>query len=89
MRTEAGDKPVVHVVFFASLREVVGVEAMDIQACRLSDVEKALAEQLSPPALEAVSRDNVRIAVNQNLTEGDLCLRQGDEVAFLPPVTGG
>ena len=31
----------------------------------------------------------VRMALNQTLCEGSAVLRQGDEVAFFPPVTGG
>ena len=33
--------------------------------------------------------ENVRIAVNQALTSGPLKFGAGDEIAFLPPVTGG
>ena len=31
----------------------------------------------------------VRIAVNQNIAHKKLALKDGDEVAFFPPVTGG
>jgi len=31
----------------------------------------------------------VRAAVNQDMARGDTLLRDGDEVAFFPPVTGG
>ena len=34
-------------------------------------------------------QENVRIAVNQSLISGECALAAGDEVAFLPPVTGG
>jgi molybdopterin synthase sulfur carrier subunit len=31
----------------------------------------------------------VRVAVNHDLAAGEIPLRDGDEVALLPPVTGG
>ena len=45
-----------------------------------------------PPALaEAVTADTVRVAVNGALLSDRTALdaRTGDEVAFLPPVSGG
>jgi len=31
----------------------------------------------------------VRAAVNQDIAHGDTRIKDGDEVAFFPPVTGG
>jgi len=31
----------------------------------------------------------VRAAVNQEMARGDVAIRDGDEIAFFPPVTGG
>ena len=45
--------------------------------------------RLTPDALQVLEQENVRIAVNQSLVSEDLALNPGDEVAFLPPVTGG
>jgi len=33
--------------------------------------------------------DNVLIAVNREYAKADQAVRDGDEVAFFPPVTGG
>ena len=42
------------------------------------------------PGYAALTAENVRIAVNQEFIDGEAAeLRSGDEVAFLPPVTGG
>jgi molybdopterin converting factor subunit 1 len=79
----------VRVLFFASLREEVGCGEVQVTACNTNDLLKALASQLSPDAMLALSQDNVRIAVNQQLIESSAALANGDEVAFLPPVTGG
>jgi len=40
-------------------------------------------------AFAALSAPNVRIAVNKEFVEGGCTLRDGDEVAFMPPITGG
>ncbi|MEM9620411.1 MAG: MoaD/ThiS family protein [Pseudomonadota bacterium] len=80
----------VTVKFFASLREVVGVPEMQISASSLCQLKTHLKTQLPAPVLSELLAPNVRVAVNQALIEDDdLVLADGDEVAFLPPVTGG
>jgi len=34
-------------------------------------------------------RDSVRGAINQEFSDWDATVSQGDEVAFIPPVSGG
>ena len=70
--------------FFASLREQVGRERMEVPAAGLStvqDVWRASAPQ------EADAR--VLAAVNARHAALETEIRDGDEVAFFPPVTGG
>lgn len=42
-----------------------------------------------PALLEALRDPAVRLIVNDALVHGNPSLRAGDEVAFLPPVSGG
>ena len=83
----------VHVLFFASLREAVATDALDVElppAATLKDLCAMLARQLGTAAAAALGDDEVRVAVNQELVQGmGAALKAGDEVAFLPPVTGG
>ena len=79
----------VRVIFFASLREEVGRDEVAVQATSLNELIDELRRQLSETAMIALTAENVRVAVNQMLVEGVVDLRPGDEVAFLPPVTGG
>ncbi len=79
----------VTVKFFASLREEIGHGEMHLHASGVADLMQALARQLEPEQMSALQQENVRIAVNQDLMQSDVDFYDGDEVAFLPPVTGG
>lgn len=79
----------VTVKFFASLREEVGHSEIRLQAGGVADLMLALASQLEPEQMNALQQENIRIALNQDLLQGDVAFQDGDEVAFLPPVTGG
>lgn len=80
---------VLRVLFFGQLREIVG-KAED--AChapdnwKLDDLFASYAEKF--PSL-AQFRTSVAAAINQDYAGWDARLRPGDEVAFLPPVSGG
>lgn len=84
----------VRVLFFASLREAMGVErlALSLKSGSADEVRRLLSDQLGRAA-EALWEDNVRVACNKELLGAsalaELALREGDELAFLPPVTGG
>ncbi len=84
----------VRVLFLASLREATGTGELAVDAADLAGLVSALREALSAEAFEAVTAENVRIAHNQTLVPpgadtGGLALAANDEIAFLPPVTGG
>ncbi|MEM7217506.1 MAG: MoaD/ThiS family protein [Pseudomonadota bacterium] len=81
----------VTVRFFASLREATGTEALELSLAggHLSALREALIERLGVEACEPLWAENVRVAVNQSIVPGAPSFAHGDEVAFLPPVTGG
>jgi len=82
----------VTVLFFASLKETLGRERLSIELpvkLELSAFIDRLAEELGPQAHQALTAESVRVAVNQELLNGSGVIGDGDEVAFLPPVTGG
>jgi len=74
---------------FARLREQAGVETEAFEVApgsTVADVYESLRRK--HPALEP-DRDSVRGAINQEFRDWDATVAQGDEVAFIPPVSGG
>jgi molybdopterin synthase catalytic subunit len=79
----------VTVRYFAALRERVGraAERLALPAgATAADALAALAQQ--HPAL-ATALPQVRCAVNQEYVASDTVLHDGDELALIPPVSGG
>jgi len=80
----------IQVKFFAQVRELVGESALSLPA-DYPDAEAlraALAARGDKWAL-ALGADQLLVAVNQVLVGLETPLKDGDEVAFFPPVTGG
>ncbi len=78
----------VQVRFFARLRELAGMETESLAIApgsTLVDVYDRLKRKHS--ALPA--RDAVRGAINQEFADWGAKVSDGDEVAFIPPVSGG
>jgi molybdopterin converting factor subunit 1 len=79
----------VKVKFFAILRERVGAGEITSELAEGSTVESLWKTIRSGyPALE---KADVRLlyAVNKNYVSADHVLKDGDEVVFIPPVSGG
>jgi molybdopterin synthase sulfur carrier subunit len=77
----------IKVKYFASLREILGrsEDSLEIGCGNItvSEIWKQVAgEQKSIP-------DNVLSAINMEYVKPDTAVKDGDEVAFFPPVTGG
>ena len=73
---------------FARLREQAGTdcELVDLAGATVADVYREL--RARHPALEA-DLQLIRPARNQTFAEWDEAVADGDEVAFIPPVSGG
>ncbi len=77
----------VRVRLFASYREAAGTGDLDVvlpAEARVADLAAALAQRF--PRLRV---DTGLIAVNHEYVGPELRLRDGDEAAFIPPVSGG
>jgi len=69
--------------YFASLREAKGCseEVRETKAATPAD----LLRELNFP----IAREHLRVAVNDEFTDWDKGLKDGDIVTFVPPVAGG
>jgi sulfur-carrier protein len=84
---------VVTLLYFASLRERVGVSREQLDLPSGNSTVSALVDQLRGRDgrwTEAFAPGRQwRVAVNQQMATPATPVRPGDEVAFFPPVTGG
>lgn len=80
----------VRVRLFAILRERAGSEAVEIELAEGATVADALAELRGPTPLgELLDRLPIRMAVNRDYAEPGTRLAAGDELALIPPISGG
>ena len=72
---------------FASVREALGTDTIGVElpaGATVDDLRRRLGER-SPQLL----RLPLACAVNRDYARSDSALRDGDEVAFIPPISGG
>ncbi len=76
-----------HIYFFATHREAVGAREMTLQVAEgttVGDVWEMLRQRY--PKLRTT---RPAAAINQEYAEPDTLVHDGDEIAFIPPVSGG
>lgn len=79
----------VKVKLFAAFREVVGMKEEDLDLTPGTTVSGLLDDYIRRfPALERY-REHIILSVNREYGAPSRVLKEGDEVSFLPPVTGG
>lgn len=76
---------------FAQVREITGEEAFCLALPAQCDTVGALKSHLQSrsESWQQVLSDGLLCAVNQALSDDSSPLKDHDEVAFFPPVTGG
>lgn len=82
----------VNVLFFASLKEDLGVSEIELNVSELagrSALFDSLTNEFGSDCVTPLFAENVSIAINRNIEKGEFVLKPGDEIAFLPPITGG
>ncbi len=73
----------IRVLFFGAVKDAVGMAEQELSletGATVSDVRARFAKDIS---------DNVMTAVNLEFAHPNVVLNDGDELAFLPPVSGG
>jgi len=83
----------VRMVYLARLREALGTAGETLALPQAEATVRGVLDHLRARggafAAELGSGRTFRIAVNHVLVDGAAVVRDGDEVALLPPVTGG
>jgi molybdopterin synthase sulfur carrier subunit len=84
---------VLKVLFFARVREQLECASLELEwteeVAELDALQQFLGDRHGARWREVLAETNLIRAVNQSVVAGNLALRDGDEVAFFPPVTGG
>ena len=81
----------IKVLFFASLKETLDCDGLEVTDGAINTVAK-LRENLASKGeawAKAIGASNTLVAVNQAMANDNSAINAGDEVAFFPPVTGG
>jgi molybdopterin synthase sulfur carrier subunit len=84
----------IRVLFLAQLREQVGTAEIQIPTADLDAVKTiaALKDYLvnKNPAWEPhLANSKLLVAINHEYARTEVAIKDGDEIAFFPPVTGG
>lgn len=75
--------------FFAAIKDIVGTSEVELElppGTTAGALFRGYCQQ--HPALQRYA-DNTMISINLEFVPPDTCLNEGDEIAFIPPVSGG
>lgn len=79
----------VKVLFFASCRDIAGCREKDWEIREGTTVSDLKGDLIAAyPGLQRL-RNSLAVAVNTNYSDNSTVLRDCDEVALIPPVSGG
>jgi molybdopterin converting factor subunit 1 len=79
----------VRVLFFGGLKEIAGRAEESVELAAGSRIEDLFAQFVSRWPELARYRASLVASRNQEFAAWDIALDSGDEIAFLPPVSGG
>lgn len=93
MKPKDAQAAVVRILYFARLRETLGKEGEELVLPEKVGDVAALMNFLQSRGgawtTELGGAKVVRVAVNQEMAQPGTRIREGDEIALFPPVTGG
>ena len=79
------------VKFFASLKAIAEKEEeqIEVQNSISMDQLSDIISKTSPKMADIIRDNKIMISVNQEMADANTVIHDGDEVAFLPPFSGG
>jgi molybdopterin synthase sulfur carrier subunit len=75
-------------LFLGRLQDLAGAAERQVAALAGGTVADLIAS-LEPQLADELASERVRVAVNGTLASRACAIADGDEIAFLPPVSGG
>lgn len=79
----------IKVKLFAAFRDIVGVKEEDLEVKEGTTVQALLEGYITRFPQMAKFREHIILSVNKEYGAPAKVLKEGDEVSFLPPVSGG
>jgi molybdopterin synthase sulfur carrier subunit len=83
----------INIKYFARLSESLNVKSEEVEFSEqnntVENLIQSLTERGEPWTTEFSIENKILVAVNHELSDRQATLKQNDEVAFFPPVTGG
>lgn len=82
----------IRVQLFASVREALGTSTTELSPAGIVEVNDVLQKLVAEHGElweQILLQEKVLMAVNQEIANRHTAVKDGDEVAFFPPVTGG
>jgi len=79
----------IKVLFFARLQEDMGISELLMDESNAGQTVDQLRNNLVAQGKAILADESIRVAINQNFCDWDTEIKDGDEIAFMPPVTGG
>lgn len=78
------------ILFFASTREVTGLSRLDLEVSNSPYTTDDLKIELEQryPALK-FNQNHINLAINRQYATNVVVLKDGDQVALIPPIAGG
>ncbi|HEY0625747.1 MAG TPA: MoaD/ThiS family protein [Allosphingosinicella sp.] len=79
----------VRLLYFGYLADAAGTRggSVDLPA-HIGDTDQLL-DWLEPSLAEELRRPSVRIVINNEIKAGTVPIHPGDEIGFIPPMSGG
>jgi len=79
----------IKVKLFAAFRDIAGAKEEDITVAEGTTVQQLLENYIARFPQMGKFREHIILSVNKDYGAPTRVLRDGDEVSFLPPVSGG
>ena len=79
----------VRLLLFAVLREIVGREEVELEVQTATTAGEVLNILIADNPQIAAMADVIQVAINQEFADRSTELEPGDEIALLPPLSGG